>query len=126
MELGTIGWIDLTVTDAEGIRDFYAAVVGWQSDAVDMSDYQDFCMLPKDGEPAAGICHARGANAAIPPGWMIYITVENLDESLKQCEHLGGEVLGEPRSMGKDRYCVIRDPSGATCALYQSGDKTID
>ena len=57
-------------------------------------------------------------------GW-IDLTV-NLDESLKQCEHLGGEVLGEPRSMGKDRYCVIRDPSGATCALYQSGDKTID
>ncbi len=54
------------------------------------------------------------------------ITVENLDESMRKCEHLGGEVLGEPRSMGKDRYCVIRDPSGATCALYQVGKKTID
>ncbi len=118
---GTIGWIDLTVNDAEGVRDFYAAVVGWQSDAVEMSGYQDYCMLPKDGEPTAGICHARGANAAIPPGWMIYITVENLDESMRQCEHLGGRVLGEPRSMGKDRYCVIQDPSGATCSLFQSG-----
>ena len=120
----TIGWIDLTVSDAVRIRDFYTAVVGWQSDAVEMSDYQDYCMMPKDGEPAAGICHARGANAAIPPGWMIYITVENLDDSIERCEHLGGQVLGDIRTMGKDRYCVIQDPSGATCALYQSGSGT--
>lgn len=26
---GTIGWHDLTVTDATGIREFYEAVVGW-------------------------------------------------------------------------------------------------
>ena len=123
---GTIAWIDLTVSDADGIRDFYAAVVGWKSDTVEMSGYQDYCMLPTSGEPAAGICHARGANAEMPPTWMIYITVDNLDGSMRQCEQLGGKVLTKPRRVGKDRYCVIRDPSGATCALYQPGGNTND
>jgi len=28
-EQGKIGWIDLTVPDAEAIRDFYQHVAGW-------------------------------------------------------------------------------------------------
>jgi len=27
-----------------------------------------------------------------------------------------------PRSLGTGRFCVIRDPAGAVCALYQSGE----
>ena len=29
-EVGSIGWVDLSVDDAHGLRDFYAAVVGWK------------------------------------------------------------------------------------------------
>jgi hypothetical protein len=50
----------------------------------------------------------------------VYITVENLDESMRQCEQLGGKVLTQPRNMGKDRYCFIQDPAGANCALYEA------
>ena len=59
MSLGKIGWADLTVNDAETVRDFYRDVVGWTVQPVDMG-----------GAPAA-------------------------------------------------RYCVIADPAGAMCALYQ-------
>lgn len=27
---GTIGWIDMTVADAAGVRDFYETVTGWR------------------------------------------------------------------------------------------------
>ena len=27
--IGKIGWIDMTVDDASGLRDFYQQVVGW-------------------------------------------------------------------------------------------------
>ncbi len=33
---GIIKWVDLTVDDAEGVRDFYSAVVGWQAVPVDV------------------------------------------------------------------------------------------
>ena len=81
MKPGTIGWIDLTVDDAEGVRDFYQEVVGWKSDPVDMGDYNDYSMVPTEGDAVAGICHARGGNAAMPSTWTIYIIVENHQES---------------------------------------------
>ena len=119
-KIGSVGWRDLTVPDAEALRDFYTSVVGWESQDVDMGVYSDFSMLvPGTGEGVAGICHARGANVNLPPQWLIYIVVEDLDQSVAQCADLGGEVIDGPRSLGQWRFCVIRDPAGAVCALYQ-------
>ena len=88
-----------------------------------MGEYDDFSMIPAGGEePVAGVCHARGANADIPPAWLIYIIVENLEKSLSACRELGGEVLVGPKSMGPgSSYAIIRDPAGAVSALYQTG-----
>lgn len=120
--IGSVGWIDLTVDDADTVRDFYAAVTGWRPEPLDMGGYSDYNMVaPGTGEPTAGVCHARGGNAEMPPAWLIYIVVEDLDQSLASCQELGGEVVSGPRQMGKDRYCVIRDPAGAFAALYQQG-----
>ena len=122
-KLGTIAWTDLTVPDAEGLREFYSRVAGWTSDPVSMGEYSDFNMIPVGGsEPVAGICHARGVNAELPPTWMIYIVVENLEESLAACGEGGGEVILGPKGMGPgSAYAVIRDPAGAVSALYQTG-----
>ena len=70
----------------------------------------------------AGICHARGVNADLPPDWLIYIAVEDVDGSAQLCEDLGGEVVVQPRFMINGRFCVIRDPAGAVCALYRPPD----
>ena len=121
MEPGKIGWIDITVDDAEGLRDFYAAVAGWKPQPVDMGDYADFNMtMPDSGRPAAGICHARGSNADLPRQWMIYITVTDAEASAAACVDNGGKVLVGPKGMGGGKFAVIQDPSGAVAALYQA------
>lgn len=117
-QVGKIAWQDLTVPDAEAIRDFYAAVVGWNPDPVSMRDYSDYSMLiPGTGECVAGVCHARGANAKIPPQWLIYITVEDAECSAKACVERGGKIIDGPRKMGKQTFVVIQDPAGAYAAL---------
>lgn len=119
-QVGKIGWIDMTVDDADGLRDFYESVVGWGTEAVTMGDYSDYSMtLPGSGEAISGICHARGSNADLPGGWLIYITVADVDASATACTAKGGEVLVAPKGLAGGRFCVIRDPSGATAALYQ-------
>ena len=118
--VGTIGWFDLTVENAEGVRDFYQAVAGWIHEPVNMGDYSDYSMLPPGAsDPVAGVCHKRGENAGLPSQWLMYIIVEDVDQSITACREMGGEVVAGPKSMGDARYCVIRDPAGAVCALYQ-------
>jgi uncharacterized protein len=123
---GHIGWIDLTVADASALRDFYQTVTGWEPAPVEMGGYQDFCMHPPgEPQPVAGICNARGQNADLPPVWMVYITVADLDESVRQCERLGGKLRRAVESMGNmGRFCVIEDPAGAVCALFEPAKDT--
>jgi predicted enzyme related to lactoylglutathione lyase len=91
---GEIGWVDLTVPDAVAVRDFYMQVTGWTASPVDMGGYADFNMTPPGAAvPVAGICHARGENRDLPPVWLIYITVADIEESVRQCEARGGKLL---------------------------------
>jgi predicted enzyme related to lactoylglutathione lyase len=118
-KVGTVGWVDLTVPNADDLRDFYTAVVGWATSEVPMGEFADYLMHPEEGaDPVAGVCHARGVNAKLPPVWLVYFTVEDLGESIAECERLGGQVLAGPAGVGGGRYCVIRDPAGAIAALY--------
>jgi len=121
-ETGSMVWIDLTVPDAERVRDFYAAVVGWTPGEVDMDGYSDFTMsTPDSGTTITGVCHARGVNRDMPPVWMPYFTLDDLDASIASCTEGGGEVVVEPRTLGEGRFCVIKDPAGAVAALYEIG-----
>lgn len=91
-ELGKIGWNDLTVPDAGAVRDFYQHVTGWVPSPAGMGDYEDYCMTPSGAEqPVAGICHARGHNADLPP-----------------------------KDMGSQgRYSITEDPAGAVTGLFE-------
>jgi uncharacterized protein len=119
--VGSIMWTDLTIEDAERIKDFYSAVVGWTASGVDMGGYDDFNMNdPETGTPVAGVCHARGGNADLPPVWLIYVNVEDIEKSIARCVELGGQVISGPKGIGgQGRYCVIRDPAGAALALFE-------
>lgn len=120
--VGTILWTDLTIPNAGQARDFYQQVIGWEPADVPVDDYNDYMMnIPGSETPAAGVCHQRGQNAGLPSQWLIYIAVENLDQSLDAVERLGGNRIAGPTVMGADRFCVIQDPAGAVCALYEQG-----
>ncbi|MGP1310039.1 MAG: VOC family protein [Phycisphaerales bacterium] len=121
---GHIAWLDLTVPDAAATRDFYRQVVGWTAQDVEMQDgaarYADYEMLGADGSAAAGICHARGVNVGLPPVWMLYLPVGDLDESLRRVREEGGEIIkANQKPDGEYASAVIRDPVGAHVALAQ-------
>jgi predicted enzyme related to lactoylglutathione lyase len=123
-EVGSMVWIDLTVPDAENVRDFYTGVIGWTPSEVDMGGYADYSMnTPEGGTTITGVCHARGVNEDMPPSWMPYFTVADLDASIATCAELGGEVVVPVRSLGEGRFCVVKDPAGAVAALYELGVK---
>jgi hypothetical protein len=120
--VGCISWLDLTVSDASATRDFYRQVVDWSVQDVEMEDaserYTDYSMFGDDGNPAAGVCHARGANLGLPPIWMIHLPVGDLAESLRRVREGGGKVLKTIRGAdGEYAYAAVQDPVGACLAL---------
>jgi predicted enzyme related to lactoylglutathione lyase len=120
--VGRIAWLDLTVSDAPATRRFYQEVVGWSAQKVEMEDtdgrYADYNFLGNDGDPAAGVCHARGVNLGLPPVWLIYLPVGDLAESLRRVQEEGGEIVKATRgSDGEYAGAVIQDPVGACLAL---------
>ena len=119
---GCISWLDLTVSNASVTRDFYRQVVGWSVQDVETEDagehYADYKMLSADGSPAAGVCHARGANLDLPPVWMIYLPFGDLAESLRLVGAEGGEVIKATRGAdGEYASAVVQDPVGVYLAL---------
>lgn len=116
---GQITWNDLTVSDAEPVRQFYESVVGWKFSQVSMGDYSDYSMVDSSGNVVAGVCHAKGENANLPPAWLMYVTVEDLDACISKCNDSGGTVIDGPRTAGGAKIAVIKDPAGAVLALYE-------
>lgn len=121
--IGHILWADLTVPDADKVKDFYAEVVGLLPEPLDMGGYSDY-MMKADGEApapggAVGVCHARGGNADLPAQWLLYFGVADLDKSLEAVDRLGGKRRSAIKSYGDDRYCAIEDPAGAVCAIFE-------
>src|SRR5690606_19485410 len=119
---GRIYWLDLTVPNASAVQDFYRQVVGWSVQTVETEGeaggYADYNMLAEGGNPAAGICHARGSNAGLPPVWMIYLPVGDLAESVRRVEEERGKVLKIARDEhGAYVYAAIQDPVGAHFGL---------
>ena len=120
--VGLISWLDLTVSDASATRDFYRQVVGWSVQDVEMEDgserYADYKMFGDDGNPAAGVCHARGVNLGLPPMWMIYLPVGDLAESVRRVREEGGKIIKATRGNDEEYACaVVQDLVGACLAL---------
>ncbi len=113
---GKIVWHDLTVGNAEEVRDFYQAVCGWTYQGQPMGDYEDYSMLAGE-EGVAGVCHAKGVNAGIPPQWLIYVQVDSVEKSVQAALALGGKAVHGPVSMEGSSFCVLQDPAGAYMAI---------
>jgi predicted enzyme related to lactoylglutathione lyase len=119
-KIGTMAWLDLSVDNADEVKSFYEDVVGWKTGNISMGDYNDYAMLePNDNEAVAGVCHAQGVNKDLPPAWLPYFLVADIETSIAAVKEKGGALVTEIKSMGSDKYAVIKDPAGAVCALYQ-------
>lgn len=118
---GEMVWMDLTVPEASKVSNFYHKVLGWSSVDVPMNkgEYNDFAMSSPNEKTVTGICHAKGPNADMPAVWLPYFLVEDIEQAVETVIGQGGSLATEIKSMGDDKYTVIKDPSGAMCALYQ-------
>jgi predicted enzyme related to lactoylglutathione lyase len=114
-DVGRIAWLTLVVADVSSACAFYERVVGWSAAPGDVDGR--FEMQRPDGVSAAEIRPASGANAEIPPVWILGLPVGDLEESLRLVREGGGEIVSGSADAG---HAVIRDPVGVHLALQTS------
>lgn len=116
-----IAWVELTTKEGKHLRDFYSQVLGVGTAGFDMGGYEDH-NVPGES-PEFGICDPRSSDGVLPPGWIVYLRVADLEAALDKTRSLGGTVLSGPRhTKGYGTHAVIRDPTGNTTALYEQDE----
>ena len=116
---GTFCWVDLATTDAQGAKDFYGGLFGWEP--VDQPAEEGvYTMFKLDGKDVAAMYEQPAGQS--PPSWLSYVSVDDVDARTSRAKELGGKVLLEPFDvMIAGRMALLRDPTGAIFALWQAG-----
>jgi predicted enzyme related to lactoylglutathione lyase len=123
-EPGTFCWVDLATTDNDGAKTFYTQLFNW--DVVDMpiGDEPDmvYSMYQLRGKNVAASFKQSPQMQGMPPVWLSYISVTDVDAMAKKAKSLGGTLMAEPFDvMESGRMAVIADPTGAAVSLWQPG-----
>jgi predicted enzyme related to lactoylglutathione lyase len=120
---GRIGWHELNTTDHASAWKFYSDLFGWKhTSSFDMGDMGDYFMFrhPEDGEEnAMGGMSDVARHMNLPPHWLYYVNVPDLDAALQQVSAGGGQVLNGPMEVpGGGRIAQCQDPQGGAFALF--------
>jgi len=80
---GFFCWIELATTDAAAAKAFYSALFGWQPNDMPMGPDRFYTMLMLDGKEVGALYSQdqQQRDQHIPPHWMEYVAVANVDES---------------------------------------------
>src|SRR5947207_8428694 len=119
---GEFCWNELMTGDTKKAKSFYSSLLGWKSKDMDMGEDMTYTLFSNAEKDIGGLMAIPKDQAAhIPPHWMSYISVENLDETVKQAKNLGAEIKCPPKDVGDfGRFAIIVDPTGAHIAFWQS------
>jgi uncharacterized protein len=118
---GTFCWIDLSTSDPDGAKGFYAELFGWEYDDREGAGGR-YSMATVGGEAVAVIAaqQPQEAEQGVPPHFNNYVSVEDADATLARVAELGGSTLGDAFDVeGAGLIGVVIDPTGATLFLWQ-------
>lgn len=116
---GRFTWHELHTTDRARAMKFYGQLVGWEIKEVPMGPGEQYGLCLLNGRDFAGIMASK-AGAGVPPHWLPYIAVENVDAAATKVTELRGKVHSPPMDIPNvGRFAVVADPQGAAFALYK-------
>ena len=117
---GTLCWADLSTPDSKAAEAFYAGLFNWQfiRDEKDPSGYLHI----KNGETMiGGVPPASYRQPGVPPHWMAYFQVDDVDATANKAKEMGARLFLPPTTMeGVGRMSVIADPQGAVFSIFKS------
>jgi predicted enzyme related to lactoylglutathione lyase len=118
---GRFVWYELMTTDPQAAQSFYTDVIGWSTAPFEGAE-MPYTMWMNGDVPIGGVMEIpkEARDHDVPPHWLAYVEVEDVDASAKRAGDLGGSIIVEPRDIPDvGRFAILHDPQGATIAIYR-------
>lgn len=114
---GRFVWQELMTNDTAAASAFYTKLLGWHAKGSGGDPaYTEFVA---GGTPVGGLWKTPDGAKSM---WMPYIGVDQVDQSVKEIEGLGGKVIRPANDIPNvGRFAVVSDPQGAVFAVFTSG-----
>ncbi|MEO0996275.1 MAG: VOC family protein [Pseudomonadota bacterium] len=117
---GAFSWSELMTGDPKKAADFYAKVLGWETEVMPMPT-GDYTIVKAAGAPVGGIMQHPQEGA--PDLWTTYITVDDVDARVADAKAAGASVMQEPFDVpGVGRMVALSDPGGAVINFIRYED----
>jgi len=120
-EPGALTWTELATNDTKKAEQFYTQLFGWKA-KVGHDAGMEYTEFSVSGTPGAGMMDTKtfGPNVNIPPNWMPYFQVADVDATANKAKELGGGLNVPPTDIPNvGRFSVVRDPQGAVFAIIK-------
>jgi predicted enzyme related to lactoylglutathione lyase len=119
-EVGEASWHELMTTDATAAMKFYSEAFGWQpSESLDMGPMGKYQMFNRPHGMIGGMMNKPREMAQVPPHWLIYFRVPDINSAADRVKANGGKILNGPMEVpGGDRVLTAMDPQGAAFGLH--------
>jgi uncharacterized protein len=120
--LGQVSWHELMTTDYEAGFEFYSGLVGWEKTTeFDMGEAGMYQMYGVPGHQLGGMFNLTG-RLPLPPSWLLYFSVDDIQGAVERVTSGGGQVLNGPMEVpGGDLVAHCVDPTGGVFALHSGG-----
>lgn len=121
---GVFSLNELITTDLTSAKEFYGELLGWTFTETKTIYGNPYLVIHREGTNVGGMMLKDGnVPDDVIPCWDTYITVDDIEASVKRVEELGGEVILPPTDIPKvGRFCVIKDPQGISLNLITYED----
>ena len=114
---GAFSWFELMTTDLDAAKRFYARLFNWQLQDMPMGQ-GTYTVVNVGKEGAGGMMAMPPESEGAPPGWGVYVTVDDVDQTVRQAEELGAKTIVPPRNIPEvGRFAVFQDPQGAVISV---------
>jgi len=116
---GRIVWHELVTPDPKATLGFYGELLGWTSSEMDMGPAGKYTMFKSGGVDVGGaIAPPKGSN--VPPSWLAYAAVADVDVATRVATERGGKIMAPPMDIPNvGRFAVVVDPQGGVLAPFK-------
>jgi len=114
---GAFSWYELMTTDPDGAVKFYTQLFGWKTTESKLSDGGRYIVFNVAGADCGGIMTIPAQAQGAPPSWGLYVTVTDMDATVKQAQASGAKVFVPPTTIEGSQFAVLQDPQGAVFSL---------